>query len=113
MIDRSTALTSLLPDRDFLKSALAQGVRQAAALGRTTLVSLVTPFHHATLSQLTTALDPIPNDAFFWTQPGGDMGLLGIETALSLEASGASRFDEIRQQWADLIRTAIVHDTEP
>ena len=93
-----------------LTSLLADGLRQARERGRPVLVSIV---------QRAPQYDPLTffdhggrvgGDRLFWSTPGAEYTLAGVDAAWGLSAAGASRFADAADAWRELCADALIDD---
>lgn len=103
--------TAIIIGERRLQSLLADGLRKACERQRPVLVSTVlrAPQH-----------DPlaffehggrIATERVFWSTPGGEYTLAGVDAAWTLAATGANRFADAAAAWRSLCADALIDDT--
>ena len=83
-------------------------------------IELANRYKQPIVVSITTAIDKQDALAFFqafkhktdmrtfWTEPSREFALIGVGTAMSLEAEGLSRFQEIDKRWKEMIEHAVI-----
>ena len=99
--------------KEALSGLLNRGKDQAAACHHHVLVSLAQPFHEE-ISPLEVFQNNLTKTATgtFWGKPDQDFWMVGNGNIAMLTAGGETRFDEIKEQFHDLLSSALV-DTPP
>lgn len=95
--------------KEALSGLLCRGREQAAARHHRILVSLAQPFHHE-ITPLEVFRNTTTSKATgtFWGKPDQDFWLAGKGNIAVLTAIGEPRFDEVNEQFHDLLDSALV-----
>jgi len=93
-----------------LRALLANGLRRAQQAGRPVLVSMVLR---------APAVDPLAffergarlaGERVFWSSPGGECVIAGVDAAWTLAVNGSKRFAKASTAWHDLCANALLED---
>jgi isochorismate synthase len=87
---------------------MQQGVRQSGRLGRPIVVSITEPIAPVDVIDLFERARPFVANRYFWSQPGGDLALVGLGVAHAIDAVEASRFRQAASAWRHLLSGAVV-----
>ncbi len=95
--------------KESLSGLLRRGREQAVAYHRHVLVSLAQPFHNG-ITPLEVFRNTTTKQAVgtFWGKPDQDFWLVGNGNVTLLTAGGETRVDEIKEQFYDLLVSALV-----
>lgn len=87
---------------------LVEGIHKAKQLDRPIVVSITMEYDkYDALTFFSQGKQQFDRRSF-WSDPKRELTLVGIHSALSLEASGRNRFNELHGQWQDLLKEAII-----
>ncbi len=93
-----------------LQSLLADGLRQAQQSGRPVLVSMVVRAPETDPLTFFERGGRLASDRLFWSAPGGECVLAGVDAAWTLAAEGAHRFADTSAAWRELCADALIEN---
>jgi isochorismate synthase len=93
-----------------LHARLAAGLRQAQRTGRPALVSTVLRAPQCDPLDFFARGATLADERFFWSAPGAEYAIAGVEVAWTLTLAGSSRFAEAAGAWHALIDDALIDD---
>jgi isochorismate synthase len=91
-----------------LESLLAAGLRQAQDTGRSVLVSAVLRAPQCDPLAFFARAAGLFGTRVFWSSPGAEYALAGIDATWTLELTGASRFADAAAAWRELCAGALI-----
>src|SRR5205085_7034120 len=91
-----------------LHSRLAAGLDQAQRSGRPTLVSTVLRAPQCDPLDFFARGASLASERFFWSNPGAEYAIAGVDAAWTLELAGAGRFGAAAAVWRDLCADALI-----
>lgn len=95
---------------DELGLALRRGIQQTIRLGKPILVSVVEQIAPFDPIELMTRGAQLTNARAFWTQPDGELTLVGLGVAHAIDSVESMRFRRAAEDWRYLVSGAIVED---
>ena len=93
-----------------LHARLAAGLQQAQRSGRTTLVSMVLRAPQCDPLDFFARGVSLADERFFWSNPGAEYAIAGVDTAWTLTLAGSGRFTDAAAAWHDLCAEALIDD---
>src|SRR5215475_2653492 len=93
-----------------LRSLLADGLRRAQQTGRPALVSMVLRAPEADPLAFFERGARLADERVFWSAPGGECVVAGVDAAWTLTSHGSNRFTEASAAWHDLCANALIED---
>jgi isochorismate synthase len=93
-----------------LHARLAAGLHQAQRSGRPTLVSTVLRAPQCDPLDFFARADSLADERFFWSNPGAEYAIAGVDAAWTLTLVGASRFADAAVAWRELCADALIDD---
>jgi isochorismate synthase len=93
-----------------LHARLAAGLRQAQRTGRPALVSTVLRAPQCDPLDFFARGASLADERFFWSSPGTEYAIAGVDAAWTLALAGAGRFADAAAAWRDLCADALLDD---
>src|SRR3954452_17776578 len=93
-----------------LHARLAAGLQQAQRSGRPTLVSMVLRAPQCDPLDFFARAASVANERFFWSNPGAEYTIAGVDAAWTLALSGTGRFTDAATVWGELCQDALIDD---
>ncbi|HEU5102161.1 MAG TPA: isochorismate synthase [Roseiflexaceae bacterium] len=93
-----------------LHARLAAGLRQAQRAGRPVLVSTVLRAPQCDPLDFFAHGASLADERFFWSNPGAEYAIAGVEAAWTLGLAGARRFADAASAWRVLCEEALIDD---
>jgi isochorismate synthase len=93
-----------------LKALLADGLRRAQQTGRPVLVSMVLRAPAADPLAFFAHGARLADERVFWSSPGGECVIAGVDAAWTLTVNGPNRFVEASAAWHDLCANAVLEE---
>src|SRR4029079_16281480 len=93
-----------------LHARLAAGLRKAQRSGQPTLVSMVLRAPQCDPLDFFARGASLADERFFWSNPGSEYAIAGVDAAWTLTLSGAGRFTNTAAVWHDLCQDALIDD---
>jgi isochorismate synthase len=91
-----------------LHARLAAGREQAQRSGRPALVSTVLRAPQCDPLDFFARGASLASERFFWSNPGAEYAIAGVDAAWALELAGAGRFVDAAAAWRDLCADALI-----
>src|SRR5947207_3270079 len=101
--------TNYFTDLFKLREWLAKGVQKAAQQNQGVLVSYSYPVAPVDLLDFFSRANSMGRAPFFWERADDRFGLAGAGTAYNLTGQGSARFEQIEQQWQNLLAEALIY----
>jgi isochorismate synthase len=93
-----------------LHARFAAGLRQAQRTGRPTLVSMVLRAPQCDPLDFFARGASLFGERFFWSNPGAEYAIAGVDAAWTLALAGGSRFTDAASEWRRLCADALIED---
>ncbi|MEI7554402.1 isochorismate synthase [Candidatus Chlorohelix sp.] len=100
--------TEIFTSTTELENIFSRGVRQAAELGKSILVSYTVPIEAANPIELFGRAHQRNQTAFFWSRPDSNFTLVGAGSAFEIITEGESRFETAAREWRELLQDALI-----
>jgi isochorismate synthase len=91
-----------------LHARFAAGLQQAQRSGRPTLVSTVLRAPQCDPLDFFARGASLAGERFFWSSPGAEYAIAGVEAAWTLALAGAGRFADAASSWGELCAGALI-----
>jgi len=93
-----------------IHARLAAGLDQAQRSGRPTLVSMVLRAPQCDPLDFFARGASLADERFFWSNPGAEYAIAGVDAAWTLALAGAGRFVDAAAIWRELCADALIDD---
>jgi len=93
-----------------LHARLAAGLRQAQRTGRPALVSTVLRAPQCDPLDFFARGASLADERFFWSNPGAEYAIAGVDAAWTLVVTGGGRFADATAAWSALCADALIDD---
>jgi isochorismate synthase len=94
-----------------LHAQFAAGLHQAQRSGRSTLVSTVLRAPQCDPLDFFARGAGLADERFFWSNPGAEYAIAGLDAAWTLALAGAGRFADAAAVWRELCADALIDDS--
>lgn len=95
-----------------LYDKLVEGIHKARQSNRPIIVSMTSQVTSQDALAFFSVCKNKTDTRTFWSDPKRELMLIGISSAVSLEANGLDRFSELNDMWQDLLKDAIIISDE-
>src|ERR1700675_4866481 len=93
-----------------LHARLATGLDQAQRSGQPTLVRIVLRAPQCDPLDFFARGAGLADERFFWSNPGAEYAIAGVDAAWTLALAGAGRFADAAAAWHELCTDALIDD---
>src|SRR5215216_7518189 len=100
--------TAIIIPEHRLHARFAAGLQQAQRSGRPTLVSTVLRAPQCDPLDFFARGASVAAERFFWSNPGAEYAIAGVDAAWTLTLAGAGRFADAAAAWSELCADALI-----